>query len=210
MKLRRNCEPLQEEDIPTCHGETSHLESLSIKTILFPKFILWLCLQWSTDLGHSTVNRSCASLNYLIAPISNSQFAYALFTQNTKNASNTFIEPLHSRNFLLRIPTPEENFSACLNISLRKTLAAKHVPAFPLQVFPVQKVSLWLVSRLSDGDTVEESDYTAKWTRQKEAKPPNCQACWQSTPLYAQWAGSQSKVHHVTQAMKQLRKEKDQ
>lgn len=117
MKLRRNCEPLREEDIPTCHRETSHLASLSIKTILFPKFILWLCLQWSTDLGHSTVNRSCASLHYLIAPISNSQFAYALFTQNTKNASNTFTEPLHSRNFLLIIPTPEENFSVCLNIS---------------------------------------------------------------------------------------------
>lgn len=100
----------------TCHQETSDSESLSIKTILFPKFILWLCLQWSTDLGQSIVNRSCASLNYLIALISNSRFAYALFTQNTKNASNTSIEPLHIRNFLLRIPVHEEDFSACLNI----------------------------------------------------------------------------------------------
>lgn len=117
MKLRKNCEPPGEKDAPTCHRETSDSESLSIKTILFPKFILWLCLQLSTDLGHSIVNRSCASLNYLIAPISNSRFAYALFTQNTKNASNTFTEPLHIRNFLLRNPMPEENFSACLNTS---------------------------------------------------------------------------------------------
>lgn len=48
------------------------------------------------------------------------------------------------------------------------------------------------------------SNYPDEWTRQKEAKPPNCQACWQPTALYTGWAGSHQ--HHVTPAMRQLKK----
>lgn len=71
---------------------------------------------------YTTVNRWCASLNYWIVPIFNSHPAYALFIQNThkKYDSKSFTElALAIRNFVLRIPMPEANFSACLNIPKR-------------------------------------------------------------------------------------------